>query len=343
MFTGDEKMEKNDNTNDKNIENQSETTPETNISDNVSSNVPDDTPITSSEPTETNLSEEKFAPSEKEKEPDINPKDSSINDSSTEEKKNTDDNSDSNVENETKKEKSDISTTVSDSEEANNASKQVTNTHASKQSRSKEKHFNKNKNSNEKNRIVKTKKTPEYLPGMQKKLFVDVRDEDELTIVDKLKRIFTDARSICSILIYVLMVINLIGITLFAKKCGLNITQSLLYKVHIDSLTFDTYTFLEISIIMSYIFAFIFGGLVTFAMVKIASLIAKNVSALYSHNLTRIILGGFIVICAIFTATSYVSSGGFLTIATQNWLIPLSTFAGGICMYCISLRNVEIN
>ena len=211
-----------------------------------------------------------------------------------------------------------------------------------KENNSEKKHTKKQKTSSDKNRIVKSKKDPEYLPGLQKKLFVDVRDEDELTFIDKIKAIFTDFHSLSSILIYALILADLIGITLFAKKCGLNITQALLYKVHFDSLAFDTYTFLEISIIAAYIFAFIFGGLVTFAMVKLGSSIAKNIDAMYSHKLTRIILGTFIVFFAVFAIVSYVNTGSILSIATQSWLVPLFTFVGGLCMYCISLRNVEI-
>lgn len=343
-------MEKNDNTNDKNIENQSEITSKSSVSDDTSTQTIENT--TSEESIEAIVNEENNEVLENENVVSLD--DSSEKISSSEENTPSEDNS---VETEDDTTKVNTNDSASVSEEAKDTdkaddvapvantksdSKKALNKHSSKQSESKEKHSNKNKKSNEKNRIIKTKKTPEYLPGMQKKLFVDVRDEDELTFADKIKRIFTDTHSICSILIHILMVANLIGITLFAKKCGLNITQSLLYKVHIDSLSFDTYTFLEISIIMSYIFAFIFGGLVTFAMVKIASLIAKNIGALYSHNLARIILGAFIVVFAIFTIISYINSGSLFTIATQNWLLPLSTFAGGMCMYCISLRNVEI-
>lgn len=198
------------------------------------------------------------------------------------------------------------------------------------------------KNNIEKNRIVKSKNTPEYLPGMKKKLFIDIKDDDELSFIDKIKAIFTDKNSLQTIIIYALIVLNLIGITIFAKKCGLNITQSLMYKVHIDSLSLDKYSFLELSILASYFFAFIFGGLVTFMMVKLASLISKNLNIIYSHRATRIILLVFIILFTILTISSFISSGTLLSLASQNWFIPLSTFLGGFCMYCISLRNVEI-
>lgn len=194
----------------------------------------------------------------------------------------------------------------------------------------------------EKHRIIKSKNTPEYLPGMQKKLFVDVRDEDEMNFFDKIKYLFTNQGFLLSGIIYAFVILDLIGLSMLSKNLGLSISQSLLYKLHFDSLSLHNYTFLEISIFASYIFAFIFGGLITFIMLKLAFLILKKMELMYSHNITRVIMLVFILIFAIFTIYSFVTTGSLLTIETYNWLIGLFTLIGGFCMYSISLRNVEI-
>ncbi len=194
----------------------------------------------------------------------------------------------------------------------------------------------------EKHRIIKSKNTPEYLPGMQKKLFVDVRDEDEMNFFDKIKYLFTNQVFLLSGIIYAFVILDLIGLSMLSKNLGLSISQSLLYKLHFDSLSLHNYTFLEMSIFASYIFAFIFGGLITFIMLKLAFLILKKMELMYSHNITRVIMLVFMLIFAIFTIYSFVTTGSLLTIETYNWLIGLFTLIGGFCMYSISLRNVEI-
>lgn len=145
------------------------------------------------------------------------------------------------------------------------------------------------------------------------------------------------------LIIYVLFVINLIGMAIFTRRSGLGLTQALLYKVHIDSIAFKSFTFLEISVLVSYIFSFIFGGLVIFALLRIGYLITDLCGLAYSHKLTRWILFLFMTVFAVTALCILLAGNSILSVAVYNWATPLFTCGGGLAMYCLSLRNIEID
>lgn len=145
------------------------------------------------------------------------------------------------------------------------------------------------------------------------------------------------------LIIYVIFVVNLIGMAIFTRRSGLGLTQSLLYKVHIDSIAFKSFTFLEISVLVSYIFSFIFGGLIIFALLRIGYLITDLCGLAYSHKLTRWILFLFMTIFAVTALCILLAGKSILSIAVYNWATPLFACGGGLAMYSLSLRKIEID
>ena len=164
----------------------------------------------------------------------------------------------------------------------------------------------------------------------------------ESTFIEKLGTTLSEGHVFGGVVIYFLFIVNLIGTTIFARKASLGVTQSILYKFHIDTISFVDYTFLEVNILISYIFAFICGGFLIFAFLKIGSLIAKTADLLYSHRVTRYILAGFMALYLIISLGFIIAGNGILSVPVYNWAMPMLAFAGGFCMYCISLRNVNI-
>lgn len=162
------------------------------------------------------------------------------------------------------------------------------------------------------------------------------------SFMQKLGTTISDGHVFGGIIIYVLYIANLIGTTIFARKASLGVTQSILYKFHIDTISFIDYTFLEINILISYIFAFICGGFLIFAFLKIGSLIAKTSGLLYSHRVTRLLLVIFMALYFIISIGFIIAGNGILSVPVYNWAMPLLAFVGGFCMYCVSLRNVNI-
>lgn len=162
------------------------------------------------------------------------------------------------------------------------------------------------------------------------------------SFIQKLGTTLSEGHVFGGLIIYVLFIVNLIGTTIFARKASLGVTQSILYKFHIDTIAFVDYTFLEINILISYIFAFICGGFLIFAFLKIGSLIAKTAGLLYSHRVTRLLMAGFMALYMIIALGFIIAGNSILSIPVYNWAMPLLAFAGGFCMYCVSLRNVNI-
>ena len=117
----------------------------------------------------------------------------------------------------------------------------------------------------------------------------------------------------------------------------LGLMQDLLYKFHMDTFSFSELSFLEFNVLVSYIFAFLFGGLLIFSFLKIGSLIAKNAGFLYSHNLTKAILIAFMALYLVVAVIFMISGNPLLSVKVHNWAMPLLAFFGGFCMY--SIRN----
>lgn len=145
------------------------------------------------------------------------------------------------------------------------------------------------------------------------------------------------------VILYAVYIINLIGMTVFTRRSALGLTQALLYKFHIDTISFRSVTFLEISIVVSYIFSFIFGGLVLFALLRIGSLISELCGLAYSHKLTRWLLFLFMAVFAVVSLCFLFSGNPVLSLSVYNWAAPLFTCGGGLSMYCMSLRHIEID
>ena len=162
------------------------------------------------------------------------------------------------------------------------------------------------------------------------------------TFLSKLTVSLSERSVFGSILIYALIVINLVGMTVFCRRSGLALTQSLLYKVHIDSISFQSFTFLQVSVLVSYIFSFIFGGIVIFALLRLGILIAQQCNFIFSHKLMRWILFLFMAIFAITALFMMIAGRNILSVSVCNWAAPLFAFGGGLCMYSLSLRRVEV-
>lgn len=161
--------------------------------------------------------------------------------------------------------------------------------------------------------------------------------KEEPTFWQKLSVTIAEGHVFGGILIYVVFIANLIGTTIFARKACLGLMQDLLYKFHMDTFSFSELSFLEFNILVSYIFAFLFGGLLIFSFLKIGSLIAKNAGFLYSHNLTKAILIAFMALYLVVAVIFMISGNPLLSVKVHNWAMPLLAFFGGFCMY--SIRN----
>lgn len=144
------------------------------------------------------------------------------------------------------------------------------------------------------------------------------------------------------IIIYAAILADLIGMTVFLRHSALKITQNTMYILHLDSVNFRSMTFLETSIILSYFVSFLLGGLIIFAMLKIASMLAKACDFYYSHSITRIMIYSFITVFVFAVLISILCGDSMLSEAVCRWFSPLCAFAGGLAMYSISLRNVDV-
>ena len=187
--------------------------------------------------------------------------------------------------------------------------------------------------------VKKSVKEPEnYTPlGMQEALAML-----EPSFFQKLSTTLSERGVLGGLIIYILFIANLIGTTIFAIKSGLGFTQSILYMFHIDSISFSSFTFTEINVLVSYIFSFICGGLVIFIFLRLGYLICKLCKFIYSHRVTRIILFAFIAVFLAGSIILFITGNSLLSVSMYKWFMPLLAFCGGFCMYCISLRNVEI-
>jgi len=188
--------------------------------------------------------------------------------------------------------------------------------------------------------VKKSSKEPEnYTPlGMQEALAML-----EPSFFQKLSTTLSERGVAGGLLIYALFIANLIGTTIWAIKSGLGITQSILYMFHIDSIAFNSLSFTEINVFVSYIFSFICGGLVIFIFLRLGFLICKLCKFIYSHKVTRIILLAFMAVFLIGSIVLWIAGNGLLSVSMYKWFMPFLAFCGGFCMYCISLRNIEIN
>lgn len=173
-------------------------------------------------------------------------------------------------------------------------------------------------------------------------LKVNIAPQQPETFFSKLSVSLSDRSVFGSVLIYALIIINLVGMAVFCRRSGLGLTQSLLYKVHMDSISFQSLTFLQVSVLVSYIFSFIFGGIVIFALLRLGVLIAQQCNFIFSHKMMRWILFLFMAVFAVTALFMMLAGRNILSVSVCNWAVPLFAFGGGLCMYSLSLRRVEI-
>lgn len=187
--------------------------------------------------------------------------------------------------------------------------------------------------------VKKSVKEPEnYTPlGMQEALAML-----EPSFFQKLSTTLSERGVLGGLLIYIVFIANLIGTTIWAIKSGLGFTQSILYMFHIDSISLSAMSFTEINILVSYIFSFICGGLIIFAFLRLGFLICKLCKFIYSHRVTRYILLAFMAVFFVGSVILFIAGNSLLSVSMYKWFMPLLAFCGGFCMYCISLRNIEI-
>lgn len=145
------------------------------------------------------------------------------------------------------------------------------------------------------------------------------------------------------IIIYIIFMANIFGMIFYIKNSSLGLTQSLLYMLHFDTIAFKSFTFLEISILVSYFTAFLAGGLILFILLRIGAAIAELCKLIYSHKFTRLILFVFMAVLSAGALIIILSGNGMLSIAAYKWAAPLFSLAGGLLMYCMSLRKVDIS
>ena len=103
--------------------------------------------------------------------------------------------------------------------------------------------------------------TEEKAPGETSEPTAETSDVDygydvsemtqESTFIEKLGTTLSEGHVFGGVVIYFLFIVNLIGTTIFARKASLGVTQSILYKFHIDTISFVDYTFLEVNILIS--------------------------------------------------------------------------------------------
>ncbi len=180
-------------------------------------------------------------------------------------------------------------------------------------------------------------------PGKQLKINRGAVSAGKDSFFSKLSATLSERAIVGGLLLYAVYVVNLIGMTIFTRRSGLGITQSLLYKVHIDSIAFKSFTFLDVSILVSYIFSFLFGGLVIFVLLRIGFLLSDLCGLAYSHKVTRWILFLFMAVFAVTALCLLLAGHSILSVAVYRWATPLFACGGGLAMYCMSLRNVEID
>lgn len=163
------------------------------------------------------------------------------------------------------------------------------------------------------------------------------------SFISKLGATLAERSVFCGILIYIVFTVNIIGMILYSRRAGLGLTQSVLYQFHFDSIAFKSFTFLEISVLVSYMVAFILGGLIIFILLKIGSSLAGLCGFAYSHKFTRFLLFIFMAVYSAASLITILSGSNILTVAVYKWATPLFTVAGGLIMYCMSLRKLDIN
>ncbi len=186
--------------------------------------------------------------------------------------------------------------------------------------------------------------TAEEDNGIVPQLKVSTREQtpDE-SFFSKLSVLLSERAVLGGIIVYAVFVLNLIGMAVFAGGSGLRLTQSVLYQFHIDSIAFRSVTFSEVNVLVSYIFAFVFGGAILFAMLRIGVRISELCQFIYSHKLTRWFLFAFMLLFALIALIRMLTGNGIFSVSVGRWAAPLFAFGGGLAMYCMSLRQVEID
>lgn len=163
------------------------------------------------------------------------------------------------------------------------------------------------------------------------------------SFISKLGATLADRSVFGGLIIYIIFIVNIIGMIIYSKRAGLGLTQSILYQLHFDSISFKSFTFLEISVLVSYMVTFILGGLIIFILLKIGATLAELCGFAYSHKFTRWLIFIFMAVFSASALISVLSGSGILTTVVYKSAAPLFTLAGGLVMYCMSLRRIDIS
>ncbi len=168
-------------------------------------------------------------------------------------------------------------------------------------------------------------------------------NESDDSFMSRLIETLADRSVLGGIINYAVFIFNIIGVIIYTVNSGLGLTQRLLYGLHFDSIAFKSFTFLEVSVLISYFVCFLAGGIVLFIVLKTGSSIAELCGLLYSHKFTRFILFIFMAVLSAGALILIISGNGLLTVKVCKWASPLFSVSGGLVVYSMSLRRVDIN
>ncbi len=145
-----------------------------------------------------------------------------------------------------------------------------------------------------------------------------------------------NARIAYGVLLVFAVTLNLYAVSRLSVHLLGSWAENVLYVLRFDSVSLRSVSFAQVCAILAYIFSFIFGGCITFVMLKLAGGIAVGCRLIKSSRSLIYLLTAFIVVFAFGTVAAFAGGTEYAQYQLLKWLCPLLSYIGGLCFLKLS-------
>lgn len=130
--------------------------------------------------------------------------------------------------------------------------------------------------------------------------------------------------------VLLLFVINLVALTRICSNLLYMAADRLLLLFHMDSLIFDTFTFMNLRVLTTYVLSFVGGGCVVYLLLKIMSVFSENGYIFQIGHIIRLILSFILLILSFVSLIKLIAGTGMYSYDMVGSMAPS-------CMYICSI------
>lgn len=137
-----------------------------------------------------------------------------------------------------------------------------------------------------------------------------------------------------------LLIINLVALTRICSNLFYMLADRLLLLFHLDSLIFDTFTFMNLRVLTTYILSFVAGGFIVYLLIKILSVFSENGFIFQAGHIIRLIISFILLILSFVSLIKLIAGTGLYSYDMVGSMAPSFMYLCSIFICLFSKQNI---